>query len=37
MGEGCGVSLTPAETSSFIWSVNSKKREEGEKVSREQA
>ena len=37
MGIGWGVSLVPAVTSSFIWSVNSKRGEEGERVTGEES
>lgn len=37
MGVGWGVSLVPAMTSSFIWSVNSRMGEEGERVTGEKS
>ncbi len=37
LGEGRGVSFSPAEISSFIWSVNSKWEEIAERVTREEA
>ena len=36
IGEGRGVHLSPALTSSFIWSVNSKWGEEGEREGKEE-
>ena len=33
-GKGSGVSLVPAMTSSFIWSVNSGRGDEGERVTK---
>ena len=35
--KGHGVSLVPTMTSSFIWSVNSKRGEEGERVTGEES